>query len=152
MPTAWRIAKTTLAATAFDGEGARLYGGRWNSAGIAVVYTAQSKSLAALELLVHLQTSQLLASYCSIPVQIGNELVEVVDPDSLPANWNEYPAPTVLQEIGDRWATEQRSVALQVPSAIVPNELDYILNPGHPEFSRIAIGQAQTFRFDPRLK
>ena len=152
MPTSWRIVKSALAAHAFDGQGARLYGGRWNSPGSAVVYTAQSEALAALELLVHLQSSQLLRSYSSISARFDDALVEAVAPSRLPAAWREYPAPAALQELGDRWAAEQRSAVLRVPSAIVPAEVIYLLNPAHRDFASVAIGKPSVFRFDHRLK
>ncbi len=152
MPRGWRITKSARAATAFDGEGARLYGGRWNSPGAPVVYTAQSESLAALELLVHLQATWSLRSYCSIPVDFDDALVASVDPAALPPDWRDSPAPSALQQIGDQWVAAQGSVVLQVPSAIVPNELDFILNPRHPDFGRLVVGPPSGFELDPRLE
>lgn len=152
MPRAWRIVKASRAATAFDGEGARLYGGRWNSPGTAVIYAAQSQSLAVLELLVHLQASQLLASYKSIPVDFADDLIETVNPSDLHPNWRDYPAPSALQRFGDRWVAERRSAVLQVPSVVVPGELNFIINPRHPDFVHIVPGSPESFEFDPRLK
>lgn len=152
MPRGWRIVKAARATTAFDGEGARLYGGRWNSTGTAVVYASQSESLAVLELLVHLQSSQLLMSYCSIPVDFNDGLVEMVDPGVLPEDWSALPGPSALQEIGDNWAAEQRSVVLQIPSAIVPNEYNFVINPRHPDFAQVGIGPSTPIQLDPRLK
>jgi RES domain-containing protein len=91
-------------------------------------------------------------SYSSIPADFDNALVEVVDPAVLPAGWMEYPAPSALEEIGDQWAAEQRSAILQVPSVVVPAELNFILNPQHPLFAQVAVGPPTPFRFDPRLK
>jgi RES domain-containing protein len=152
MPRAWRIVKVSRASSAFDGEGARLYGGRWNSPGTAVVYAAQSESLAALELLVHLQASHLLMAYCSIPVDYSEALVETVDPDGLSPHWRDYPAPSALQQFGDRWAAEQRSAILRAPSAVIPGEWITIINPRHRDFGRLVIGSPKPFTFDPRLK
>jgi RES domain-containing protein len=152
MPRSWRITKTARVATAFDGEGARTNGGRWNSPGTLVVYTAQTESLAALELLVHLRAADLLKSYSSIPVSFEDSLVEVVDPARLPSDWKDFPAPSALQRIGDRWVAEQRSVVLRVPSAIVPSESNFLLNPRHSAFGLVAIGPANSFQFDRRLK
>lgn len=152
MPRGWRIVKTSRADTAFDGEGARLYGGRWNSPGTAAVYTSQSVSLAVLELLVHLHSSHLLTSYCLIPVDFSDSLVEVVDPASLPSHWREFPASSALREIGDQWAAERRSVVLQVPSAIVPNENNQLILPSHRDFGQVTIGPPTPFQFDTRLK
>jgi RES domain-containing protein len=152
MPRGWRIVKSARTATAFDGEGARLYGGRWNSPDTPMVYTAQNQSLAALELLVHLSAAQLLLSYSSIPVDFDLAWVEVVDPGALPSDWRAYPPPTALQELGDRWIAEQRSAVLQVPSALIPAELNFLLNPNHPDFAQVTIGPPTPFQFDPRLK
>jgi RES domain-containing protein len=152
MPTAWRITKSSRSATAFDGEGARLYGGRWNSPGTALVYTAQSQSLAALELLVHLQASEILASYSSIAVTFADKLIEVLDSAVLPRQWRRFPGPVALQEIGDRWVAASRSVVLQVPSAVVPAEALFLLNPGHADFASVKIGSPTPFEFDHRLE
>jgi RES domain-containing protein len=152
MPTSWRIVKAALAATAMDGEGARINGGRWNSPGTAVVYTSQTRSLAVLEILAHLQSSEILLSYVTIPVSFDDAVVEIVDPAQLPANWSENPAPSTLKEIGDRWAAAKRSAVLQVPSAIIPDEYNFVLDPRHPDFASVAIGEPTGFRLDPRLK
>jgi len=152
MPTAIRIVKSAYAATAFDGEGARLYGGRWNSPGAAMVYTAESASLAALELLVHLQNSHLLMSWSTISASFDDSLVEVIGAAQLPPDWARYPAPSALQQIGDQWLAEQRTAVLRVPSAVVPNESNFLINPNHPDFRRITFGSPESFRFDPRLK
>ena len=151
MPAGFRIVKAALARTAFDGEGARLHGGRWNGRGTSVVYTAQHESLAILELLVHLQASQRLEAYRSIRIDFADSLVEVLDPRRLPADWRRSPAPAALQRIGDRWAAEGRSAILRVPSALVPDESIFLVNPRHRHFARIRIGRPRPFRFDPRL-
>jgi RES domain-containing protein len=151
MPVAWRIVKTSRAAAAFDGEGARLYGGRWNSPGHAVVYTAESVSLAALELLVHLHGSALLASYSVISVTFRSEWLRELGRRELPAGWNAYPAPLRLRELGDAWIAARASAVLEVPSAVVPAEKNYLLNPAHPDFAKIRPGTPQRFSFDRRL-
>ena len=148
----WRIVKASHAAAAFDGEGARLYGGRWNSPGTALVYTAESEALAALELLVHVRAPQLLAAYVSIPADFDEALVESVAVASLPSGWRRYPAPSALQQIGDRWVLEGRSAVLRVPSAVVPRESNFLLNPLHGDFARVALGAPAPFEFDGRLR
>jgi RES domain-containing protein len=149
MPQAWRIVKTKHASTAFDGEGAKLNGGRWNSAGVRVVYVSFSKSLAALETLVHLKLP-VASKYLAIPVEFDNALVEVFLPKNLPTGWNIEPPPPVTQEIGDRWVKEQRSAILALPS-VITRESNYLINPAHPDFKRISIGSPEPFTFDPRL-
>ena len=150
--TAWRITKRKFASDAFSGEGAREYGGRWNSRGTAMVYAAQSQALAALEMLVNLNASQLLGSYVAIPVTLDSTLIEALDVSKLPKNWADEPAPPALHAIGDEWVREARAVALQVPSAVVPAEFNYLLNPAHPNFAKLTIGAPVSFRFDRRLR
>jgi RES domain-containing protein len=152
MPLAFRIVKASLAGEALGGEGASLYGGRWNSPGTEVVYTAQSESLAMLELLVHLGASDLLQRYVTMRVEFERELVQSVAPAALPARWRASPAPAELQVLGDRWASERRSAVLRVPSALVPRESNYLLNPSHPDFRRLVIGAPEPCTFDSRLR
>ena len=148
---AWRITKRKHAKNAFSGEGARQFGGRWNSAGVAVVYTAGSQSLAALEMLVHLESSELLQNYLLVPVQIEDRLIATLGLEELPKHWRANPPPPKLREIGDALTLSGKSVALRVPSAVVPAEYLYILNPRHPHFSALRIGEPVPFGFDPRL-
>lgn len=129
----WRIVKKKYEGIAFDGRGASLFGGRWNSPGRRVVYTASSKSLALLELLVHL-SSTLMPSYVIFPVKFSAELMSEVDKSALPAIWKDYPAPVALRDLGDKWLESLGSTVLKVPSAIVPDELNYLINPAHPDF------------------
>jgi RES domain-containing protein len=149
--TAWRIVKARHAGTAFDGEGARLYGGRWNSRGLAVVYTAASPALAALELLVHLGNSRVLASYVSIACRFDAALVLQLDRHRLPKNWRSSPALPELALLGDAWLKDGTSAVLEVPNAIIPAESNYLLNPHHRDFGAIEIGNPQPFEFDLRL-
>lgn len=148
MKQAWRIVKALHAATAFNGEGARLYGGRWNSTGTSVVYTSGSKALAALETLVHLNPP-VIFQYVAIPIEIDDAFVEKAT--ALPADWTEEPPPPATKEIGDLWAKEARSAVLALPSVIIPGEPNYLLNPAHPDFKKITIGKPEPFSFDPRL-
>jgi len=151
MVTAWRIVKRKLARRAFNGEGARLYGGRWNSVGTAVVYAAESQSLAALEVVVHLDSSELLNHYVVFEVGIDESLIVRLGFAELPRIWKANPPPRKIQMIGDAWAAAGTSPVLQVPSAVLPAEHDFLLNPLHRDFARLVIGKATPFRFDPRL-
>ena len=151
MVTGWRIAKSKYASQAFDGEGARLYGGRWNSIGVRMVYTAQNASLAVLEILVHLNDSNLLTAYSLCAVHLDESLVQHLDRSRLPDNWREYPAPPELQRIGDEWISNRSSLVLEVPNAIVESESDYLINPSYPDFLSLAIDAPIPFSFDARL-
>jgi RES domain-containing protein len=151
MLKAWRIVKTRFSKDAFNGEGARLYGGRWNSVGVAMVYTAGSKSLATLELLVHLDSSARLPGYSICSVRFADALVEVVDAAALPPDWRLSPPPTSLRNIGDEWISRQSSVVLSVPSAVVSEERNYLINPAHKDFKKLAIDPMEPFSLDARL-
>lgn len=145
----WRLAGRGR--TAFDGEGARLYGGRWNHPGVAVVYTAESLALAVLELFVHLSPRDapgLVAIPADVPEQVR---VERLDPRELPRDWRATPAPPALADLGTAWARGGASAVLAVPSAIVPRETNYLLNPAHPDFRRPRIGRPEPFSLDPRM-
>jgi RES domain-containing protein len=148
---AWRITKRQHTKTAFSGSGAKKYGGRWNSPGTAVVYVSETQSLAILELLVHLEAPELLQKYVLISVDIGDDVVEDLDRATLPRNWRAEPAPVQLREIGDEWMRVGASVALRVPSAIVPAESNFLLNPCHADFQNLVIGEPVDFSLDERL-
>ncbi|MBI2188345.1 MAG: RES domain-containing protein [Acidobacteria bacterium] len=149
--TAWRIVKARHAVNAFDGEGARLEGGRWNSPGTPLVYTSESAALAALELLVHLGRGSILGAYVLIPCTFEEALVERLDSKRLPGDWRSYPAPPELQLIGDEWAKAAESAVLQVPSAVIPSDCNHLLNPRHRDFKDVRVSSSQRFEFDPRL-
>ena len=150
MVTSWRVVKWRFASEAFDGEGARISGGRWNSAGHAVVYTSATTSLGLLENLVHTK-ARLRRFYFAFPVTFDANLVETVEPRELPAGWRTLPAPFTLKQIGDEWVDTMRSCILEVPSVIVPHESNFILNPRHPEFASLEIGQPIDLEIDSRL-
>lgn len=147
----WRIAKAVHAATAFDGEGARLYGGRWNSPGVAMVYTSDSPALAALELLTQLNDATRLPRFVLVEAEVPAAAVETLDVATLPPRWRSYPAPPELQVLGDAWVKSGRSLALRVPSAVLPRQSNCLLNPAHPQFAKVRLGRAEAFDFDLRL-
>jgi RES domain-containing protein len=148
---AWRIVKAKYAATAFSGDGARKYGGRWSSPGVAVVYAAGSPSLGMLEILVHVQSQDLLKRYVLFEVAFDEALMTTVDLTGLARTWRKYPPPAAEQRLGDGWISGAASAVLRVPSVISPLEWNYLLNPEHPDFRRIVIGPRKPVQFDPRL-
>ncbi len=151
MPKSWRITKEKYASRAFDGEGARLQGGRWSSPGTPIVYTAGSQSLAILEIVVHLQQSEFLSHYVVFELEFAEKMVEELDPALLPKNWRASPVPQANFAIGDRWIRNASSAVLRVPSVLVPSEFNYLLNPAHKDFSTIKIGSARPLDLDARL-
>ncbi|HEV8607295.1 MAG TPA: RES family NAD+ phosphorylase [Tepidisphaeraceae bacterium] len=150
--TSWRIVRARYLPNAFTGEGAKRAGGRWNNRGTPLVYTAESKSLAVLEMLVHLETDEFLRHYRLIPATFDRSLITELDAADLPANWKQYPAPFSTKRIGDLWVARRESIVLKAPSVIVPGESNFLLNPMHPQFRRVQIGSPERFRFDRRLK
>jgi RES domain-containing protein len=149
MGETWRIVKERHAATAFSGEGAAKTGGRWNSRGIAMVYTSCTKSLATLENLVHLNPP-VLFKYVAIRAKFDDAIVETFPFRNLPADWRIEPPPSSTKIIGDTWVRQARSAVLALPS-VITGELNHLVNPAHPDFKKISLGKPETFIFDPRL-
>ena len=151
MAIVWRIVQAHVADRAFSGEGARRYSGRWNSKGFAVVYTSGSISLAIIEVLVHIPIYDILEEYVYIPVEFDKALSLSLNPAKLAPNWNKDPSPQAIKQIGDSWLASQESVILEVPSAIVPTEKNFLINPTHSRFGKLKIGKPTKLDFDPRL-
>lgn len=151
MASAWRIVRAQRAATAFTGEGARLYGGRWSSPGVRVVYVSEHQSTAALETLVHLLPAAIGERYKVFHLEWPDELTETLTRRALPSHWRASPPSAETMRIGDAWARERRSAVLAVPSAITPADTNFLLNPEHQDFPQIRIADPVAFEFDPRL-
>lgn len=150
MLTVWRLVTVRFVKSAFSGEGARLYGGRWNRKGVPLVYTSASQSLAMLEMLV--QDEPLHARYVMIDAHIPKAVtIERIKVEDLPADWRDITAREKLQVIGTKWAVKLSGAVLAVPSAVVPSEFNYLLNPLHPDFRKIKTGRPQKVMTDPRL-
>lgn len=150
MLTVWRLVTARFAKSAFSGEGARLYGGRWNRKGVSLVYSAGTQSLAMLEMLV--QDEPLRARYVMIEARIPKGMtIDRIKIEDLPSDWRDIAAREKLQAIGTQWARKRSAAVLAVPSAVVPAETNYLLNPLHADFRRIKIGKPQKFETDLRL-
>jgi RES domain-containing protein len=147
----WRLVKTRYAATPFDGEGARLYGARWNSPGKRIAYASGNSALAVLEVLVHMTGGGSLPGYSLVSTSLPGSLVEVIDPADLPDNWDSSPVPPEVQAVGDAWLASTRSLALRVPSALVRDSYNILINPEHGDFGRLTIVSTEPFDFDRRL-
>jgi RES domain-containing protein len=146
----WRV--TRQAYQELNGEGARLAGGRWNSEGVAVVYASSTLSLAALEYLVHIDMEEVPGDLIAVQIEVPDDApVQEVGVADLPRDWNREPQHAACVEIGDRWASECRALVLRVPSAVIPEEANCLLNPAHPDAARVGVISARAFAFDPRL-
>ena len=148
----WRLVKTRHAGTAFDGEGAYRFGGRWNSPGQRVVYASESLSLALLEIFVHLDPAARLPDLSAFPIYLPRALLRTETFSTLDQVSGGLPwSMRKTRAWGDGWNRAQTTPALAVPSALVPLESNYLLNPQHPDFSQINIGKPQAFALDARL-
>lgn len=149
----WRICRARRAASAFDGEGARRYPGRWNHRNVPVVYCARSLSLATLEYFVHLDPDDFPDDLVSIRASLPDEVpVEHLDPARLPSDWRRVPGPDELRDIGTEWSVSARTVALLVPSAVTPVEENVLLNPRHLDMRELTQLAPEPFSFDPRMR
>lgn len=128
-----------------------MYGGRWNSPGTAMIYAADSPSLAALELLVGLEDAAFLSSFVLLSVDIPDPAIVDLKTDQLPADWRSYPAPPALARYGDAWIRAATSLALRVPSVVVPQQSNLLIHPKHPDFRSLVFGSPEPFHLDPRL-
>jgi len=148
----WRIVKEKHAASAFSGEGARIFEGRWNSAGMRMVYCSEHLSLAALEILVHTQPVTMRDKFRVFRATWNDPIMASMELKKLPKGWNAQPPGAISKEIGDEWIQSGRSAVLAVPSVIVAQERTFLLNPKHRDFAKIKIKDQGTFSLDPRLR
>jgi RES domain-containing protein len=152
MARAYRITKRKWAKNAFDGEGARIYGGRWNSQGTRMVYLAGSLSLAVLEMLVHLDDwDGLVREYIYFEVEVPASGIKTASPRTLPKGWANESVTSASQSYGDAWVAKQKSLALRVPSVVVRSEYNFLINPLHPAMSRLTHSDPKRVDFDRRL-
>lgn len=144
----WRIVKTKHADTAFDGEGARLFGGRWNQPGSALVYCSETLSLAAMEIFVHIDRWELAFKLVAIAVDIP-ETIKITHYTQ--KQIDKQLKNKAAQDVGTDWVNKADSVALCLPSALVSHENNYLINPNHPDFKKLTIHKPETFEFDQRM-
>ena len=148
----YRILRKRYAKNPFDGEGAYRYGGRWSSPGIRLAYASEHLSLAMIEYFVHLDQDDpppdLVVAAADVPDDVSRVTVSF---GSLPATWRQTPAPAELAAIGDRFARRRREAVLVVPSALAPDEFNWLPNPDHPDFRRIRIHPSEPFAYGARF-
>jgi RES domain-containing protein len=148
---AFRIVKKRHALTAFSGDGARAYGGRWNWPGTPMVYAAQTRALAGLEALAHYAGAERRIAFLAFPIEVPDRLVAHLHADRLPPDWRSaIPSPST-QRLGSEWQDSGDSVALLVPSVVIPQEFCVLLNPEHPDTDKVMVGFPEPFEFDGRL-
>lgn len=147
----FRLSREKFAAT-LSGTGAALKGGRWNSPGVEMIYTAQNRSLAMAEVAVHFTLATLPDDYKMITIYIPNELnVLEADQTTLPGDWKNFPHSISTQIIGNTFIEQRKAPVLKVPSAITKGDFNYLINPHHGDFSKIKITDIESFPFDQRI-
>lgn len=147
----FRLSRKKYADT-LSGKGAAKFGNRWNSKGIEMIYTAESRALAMAEVVVHISLAALPRDYMMIEIEIPNDVsIETFDTTQLPANWRSNPPQVHTQRIGDDFIISLESCVLKVPSVVVPGDYNFLINPHHPQFNKIKIAEATSFLFDERF-
>ena len=152
MTRVFRVLRAAYARTPFDGEGAYRYGGRWSSPGTRLAYTSEHQSLAMLEYFVHLDPEDapddLVLATADVPDNLARARIQ---PGEMPADWRGTPPPPELARIGDEFVMKAENCLLLVPSALAVNENNWLINPQHTEFKRIAMHPTEPLRYDPRM-
>src|SRR6201986_94908 len=135
-----------------SGRGAEINGGRWNSKGSAALYTSSSRALCAIEIVVHIQAGIVPKDYYMVTIEIPDDAsINTLHLKDLPGNWNNNPISSSTQRIGSTFISEQKALVLKVPSAIIKDEWNYIINPMHEDFRDIKILSIEPFALDVRL-
>jgi RES domain-containing protein len=151
----YRVVAKRHAGEAFSGEGSCKYPGRFNPLSTYMVYTSESLSMAMLELFVHMPYSKhrdkINSLYCFFPCSFAEGLVKALERKALPPDWDAHPIPVSTRELGRRWLDSAESLILKVPSVVNPVECNYLINPKHPDISKMIIGGPQDLNFDERL-
>jgi RES domain-containing protein len=149
--TVWRLCAERVVPMAFSGEGSFVDGGRWNPPGVRVVYCSESRSLAALEVLANARDNLFAGPRHWFVISMEIPTLHVEHPSSIPEDWRLCPYSPATQAFGANWIREGRKAVLRVPSAMVPGEFNFMLNPAHPDFRHLKPGKPEPFFFDPRL-
>lgn len=147
----FRLSREKFAST-LSGKGAAMRGARWNSTGVELVYCAANRSLAMAEVAVHFTLATLPADYVMMTVFIpDNLLFKKLSTLDLPGEWNAFPHPAATQAIGDRFVSDNQFCLLQVPSVVTQGDYNILINPNHPDFSKVKIVKTEKFPFDKRI-
>jgi len=139
-------------ANSLSGKGAAIYGARWNSIGVEVIYAAANRSLAMAEVAVHFTLATLPKNFMMVVIHIPDEIeILKIDNSILPANWNVFPHPQSTQQIGDQFIADNKYCVMQIPSVVTKGDYNLLINPKHPLFETIKIIEVERFPFDNRV-
>jgi len=146
----FRLSKTKFARD-LSGKGAEIAGGRWNSKGVAVIYTSASRALCTTEIAVHTPLGNIPEDYQIVSIQIPQSKIFELPVSRLPKDWRKFPHSSATQKTGDQFVRENKFLVMRVPSAVVQGDFNYIINPRHPDFQKVKIAETLEFSFDERL-
>lgn len=147
----WRISRLS-ASDKLSGIGGLHVSGRWHHRGHRILYTSATPSMAALEVLVHVDVATAPSDLGLLEIEVPDDItIETCDAAKLTRHWQDYPFPSELQDFGTKWLVEKRSAVLAVASVVIDVEINYLINPDHPDAARISIVSERPFVFDPRL-
>ena len=147
----YRIGKTKWADD-LTGEGAKLYGGRWNHAGIACLYASESRSLALLEYTVNINIDDIPRALSFTTIEVPDSSIEIITVAELPGNWKDIPSPPSARSFGTELLKAAKSLTIKIPSTVIPEEWNYLINPAHPDSNKCKIVEIKDFVYDVRLK
>jgi len=135
-----------------SGKGAKIAGGRWNSKGTLLLYTAESRALCSVEIAVHVPFGVLPKNYKLLTIEFPDSAnIKTLSREKLPSDWKENPHPNSTQRIGDEFVEANEYLVIKVPSAVVQGDYNYLLNPNHADFKKVEIARIEPFEFDSRL-
>lgn len=151
MATYYRIVQAEWARNAMNGEGAWLHGGRWNPPGLHAVYLAESRALAALEIIVHAPREIMSLDWRIIEVEVPDEFIQAVSRSDLPEGWQALPSSLTARNFGAKWLRGRGALALKLPSVIIPEEHSLMLNPRHTDVVKLRVSKPRKFELDSRF-
>ena len=134
-----------------SGRGAEKAGGRWNQRGYPVLYTCQSRALAAMELAVHINIGTIRNDYTIMTIEVPDSSIQVISENNLPNDWMQFPFPGSTQKTGTEWLLKNQNLVLKVPSVVIEDDFNFLINPSHPEFKNVKIIDSKIFKFDTRF-
>jgi len=136
----------------WDGKGAELIGRRWNSKGVPMIYTSESRALCTAEIAVHIALGSAPAEYILLTINIpDNTEISEIDLISLPQGWRKFPFDEFSRKLGDDLIQQNQFLVMKVPSAVIPGDFNYLINPRHPDFEKIKIIKSEPYEFDERF-
>lgn len=147
----WRLTRPDYAVIALLGEGSARYPGRWNPRGMRVAYASETLSLASLEILAHAENLAMLSGYVALSVELPDDSMTSLSLDELPEDWQSNPPPDSTRRLGLAWYEEGKTLALKVPSVLIPSEHNFVINPSHPRFAEVKVAEPVALPFDARL-